>query len=519
MAAALVAANGWLRKPSSPTQPLLEAAPVTLAPGIHLLGRLSPAAAYVVETSAGLVLIDSGVEPGGGSIARQFAELKLDPGRLRTILLTHAHADHSLGARYFRQTTGAKIYAGREDAPILRAGGPREAFCSIFPMPGVKPHPTEVDVELSGGESIDIGDAHFEAMAAPGHTPGSICYWLEQKGLRMLFAGDVVISLTDNTGPLCGLGTYTASLPPRFRGDAKAFLKTLQKLQALPAPDLVLPGHPELDPAPVDPRLPPARWQALLQKGIDDLQTLIAHFEADGANFLDGNPQKLLPDLYYLGDFGGAAVYALATPAHLFVFDAPAGEGFVPWLGSRLREAGWGARPLTAVLLTSCGPEATAGLSQLVEKTACQIVCSSAGTAAIRRVCPAGTRILNEKDFVEQGWFPGKGLTLSGRGVAPLAFQFPWHGKSILVSGRIPVRLVGTNADALLRTLSRPGSDRAAYLESIQRLGALQPDLWLPALPWEGQNANLYGHDWADVIALNARLVEDPDISGRPAPR
>ncbi len=40
------------------------------------------------------------------------------------------------------------------------------------------------------------------------------------------------------------------------------------------------------------------------------METLVARFQADGANFLDDNPKRLLPDLYYLGDFKGAAVYA-----------------------------------------------------------------------------------------------------------------------------------------------------------------------------------------------------------------
>ena len=35
----------------------------------------------------------------------------------------------------------------------------------------------------------------------------------------------------------------------------------------------------------------------------------MSRYEADGADFLDGVPKQLLPDLYYLGDFRGAAVY------------------------------------------------------------------------------------------------------------------------------------------------------------------------------------------------------------------
>jgi len=36
-----------------------------------------------------------------------------------------------------------------------------------------------VDVELIGGEIIELGDAQIQVIAAPGHTPGSMCYLLE----------------------------------------------------------------------------------------------------------------------------------------------------------------------------------------------------------------------------------------------------------------------------------------------------------------------------------------------------
>src|SRR5262249_36135747 len=76
-----------------------------VAPGVHFLNNLGPAAAYVIETSDGLVLVDSGLESDGAAIKRDFRYRKLDLTRLRAVLLTHAHGDHSLGARFLRKTT------------------------------------------------------------------------------------------------------------------------------------------------------------------------------------------------------------------------------------------------------------------------------------------------------------------------------------------------------------------------------------------------------------------------------
>ena len=40
-----------------------------------------------------------------------------------------------------------------------------------------------------------MGGVTLRAVGAPGHTPGSVCYLLERGGRRLLFSGDVIMSL------------------------------------------------------------------------------------------------------------------------------------------------------------------------------------------------------------------------------------------------------------------------------------------------------------------------------------
>ena len=96
----------------------------------------------------------------------------------------------------------------------------------------------------------------------------------------------------------------------------------------MPVPDLVLPGHPRADVSPQSPCLTQEGWQSLLDQGIHDLETVLSRYAADGADFLDGVPKLLLPELYYLGNFRGSAVYAFFASSKLFVVDAPAGLGW-----------------------------------------------------------------------------------------------------------------------------------------------------------------------------------------------
>ncbi len=487
---------------------VLVSAPVAVAPGVYLLGKMHPAAAYAVETSDGLVLVDSGLEASAATLTSQLASLRLDVGRLRAILLTHVHADHSLGAQRLRGQTGAKIYAGSGDCAPLREGKPRDAIFSTYYMPEVPTHPTTVDVELKGGEQLEFGDTRFEVIATPGHTPGSVCYLMTRAGLRAMFTGDVIQQL--GLGKGVPLGTYTAYLPPRYRGDARDFLGSLKRLRLMPVPDLILPGHPRSDTPSQSPHLSQQRWTQILDEGVAEMETLVTRYEADGANFLDDNPKELLPGLRYLGDCGGKPVYCLEAPKGLVLFDAPGGAELVDFLARRFKELGWEGRKPAAVVLTSAGAEATAGLAALVQNTGCRVVAPKAGLKAVEALCPAGTQVVDEDGLDLVGGFAAKPIALGGCGVAPLAYQFQWAGKTVLVSGRIPVKVTLPSADKLLSDVGGPGGDRVAYLKSLDRLAEVNPAVWLPAVPINGQNANLYDDDWAEVLKGNRVLFEEP---------
>ncbi|HEV3167733.1 MAG TPA: MBL fold metallo-hydrolase [Isosphaeraceae bacterium] len=497
----------------SPAQvPPLGPAATTIVPGVHLLGGLAPSAAYVVETSEGLVLIDSGLKSDAGPLNLQMAELGLDSKRLRAILLTHTHGDHCGGAQYLRAATGAKVYAGAGDAEVLRAGEPREAFFSTYYMPHDSPHRTTVDVELKGDEVIAFGDVRFRALATPGHTPGSLCYLMERGNLRALFAGDVIMMLLGDEKPRSEkrkpLGTYSAYLAPGYRGNARDYLASLQKLRSLPVPDLILPGHPSADPTPQNPCLSQERWEGLLDAGIRDMQTLLARYEKDGADFLDDHAKALLPELYYFGDLQGAAVYGLFASSQFYLIDAPGGPGLVEFLDARQRLLGMKPAAPAAVLLTSCGPEATAGLSELVDKYHVQVVAAPAGLPRVKELCPAGTVVLSAEDLPKQGWFPVTPIPLGGRGLAPIAYRVSWAKKSVLFSGQIPIMLNRPATEALFSELSQAKEKTVDYLRSIIQLGKVKPHLWLPAHPSDAQNANIYDSEWEQILAGNWGFIE-----------
>lgn len=486
---------------SGGAQPL-KAEPTRVVRDIFLLGELSPGAAYAVDTSDGIVLIDSGLEASAARVIRQLEQLKLDPSRLQAILLTHMHGDHSLGAAKLREQFGARVYAGRGDCEPLRAGGPRVSFFSTFEMPNYQPHATQVDVELVGDELLEFGDIRVRAIAAPGHTPGSMCYLVERRGVRALFTGDVIQSLDPATKDV--LGTYAAHLPPRYRGNASDYLATLRQLRDMPTPHLVLPGHPGMDKSPQDPQIGVERWLTLLDRGIAEMDLLIARFQKDGQSFLDGHPKQLLSGLRYLGDWKEHAIYLAQSPIGLVLFDAPA-PGLSGFLTKAL-ESDRGVGKIAMVLLTSGDPHSIDGLAEIVRAHGCAVMAPPLSRDAVIKACPEGTQVRSSSDRIEK-WPELRAIPLAGRGLSPTAYEFTMDGKTVLVSGRIPQRIESQHLLDLIREVRQSRDGPEDFRRSLGELAKLKPDLWLPAYPVHGQNANLYDDEWRRLLELMSNAV------------
>jgi hypothetical protein len=87
-----------------------------------------------------------------------------------------------------------------------------------------------------------------------------------------------------------------------------------------------------------------------------------------------------------------------------------------------------------------------------------------------------------------------------------MAYRLRWAGKTVLFSGRVPIKLkLDTDAE-LSAEVSSARTAALDYLASVFRLSDPKPDLWLPAVPVDGQNANLYDQEWPEILADNYRI-------------
>ena len=188
--------------------------PTTLKPGIVRITAPNPGVmtgpgtnSYVVGERE-LVVVDPG--PDIESHIHGLREAVGD--RLKWILCTHTHLDHSPAAQALREATGARI-AGR-----------------LAPQDGRQDAGFAPDRVLEDGESVSVDGVTFRAVHTPGHASNHLCYLLEQQ--KILFTGDHVMQ-----------GSTVVISPPD--GDMQAYLASLEKLFAIDLAALA-PGHGRL---------------------------------------------------------------------------------------------------------------------------------------------------------------------------------------------------------------------------------------------------------------------------------
>lgn len=156
------------------------------------------------------------IDPGPAVDSHIEKILQAGTGRIRWLLTTHTHMDHSPACAAIKAATGAQLL-GRP-AP---AGGSQDQ--SYVP-----------DRILQDGERLALGNLHLRALRTPGHASNHLCYLLEET--RMLFTGDHVMQ-----------GSTVVINPPD--GDMRAYLASLDRLLAEDIA-IIAPGHGYLIGAP-----------------------------------------------------------------------------------------------------------------------------------------------------------------------------------------------------------------------------------------------------------------------------
>ena len=147
--------------------------PVKLFNNLYFVGTKS-VGLFVIDTNDGLILIDSGWgEKDCSRFVDDMRQLGLDPCSVKMILISHEHLDHYGGVPYLKKNVcpDAKVamsatgwYYLQERVEDAKPGSPFSGA------------PESIDMFLTDGQKISLGNITIQIVYTPGHSPGCVSF-------------------------------------------------------------------------------------------------------------------------------------------------------------------------------------------------------------------------------------------------------------------------------------------------------------------------------------------------------
>jgi hydroxyacylglutathione hydrolase len=167
------------------------------------------------------------IDPGCYN-ANEREDLKkfIEGKKLHPVLLlnTHCHLDHVFGNKWVKENFNVPFYAHQADLFLLNAAVATGNMYGLFVEPSPQP-----DRFIREGETISFGNSVLKILEAPGHSPGSVCFYGEKE--KLLISGDVLFQGSIGRFDLPG-------------GDYETLMQSIfSKLLILPEDVKVYSGH------------------------------------------------------------------------------------------------------------------------------------------------------------------------------------------------------------------------------------------------------------------------------------
>ncbi len=192
---------------------------------LEFQGRPGLIAAFLIETTEGLVLVEPGPESTRGNLLRAMDLLGFAAESVRWVFITHAHLDHA-GAGGWWARMGAELYLHPKAArhlidPSQLVASARTIFGGAYDVlwGEMLPAPEEKVRVLQHGETASCGGVTVEAIETPGHAFHHHAYAIGE----IVFSGDVAGARLGGTRYLS-----ITSAPPQFH--LESYLISIDRL-------------------------------------------------------------------------------------------------------------------------------------------------------------------------------------------------------------------------------------------------------------------------------------------------
>ncbi|MDI1449049.1 MBL fold metallo-hydrolase [Polyangium sp. 6x1] len=183
---------------------------------------------HLLVAKGAMVMVDPGYEKNAPALEQDLRDAGLDPALVKTIVLTHGHADHAGAARHFQSRFQARVVAGQGDEGMLSTGK-NEPLCPTGFLgrwrhaedEGATYTPFHADIAVT--EPLDlasISGVPGRIVPLPGHTRGSL----------VVLAGDAAFVGDLFRGSLVGSGAETHLFMCDVEGNKRDIARLLGEL-------------------------------------------------------------------------------------------------------------------------------------------------------------------------------------------------------------------------------------------------------------------------------------------------
>lgn len=202
--------------------------------------------AWILKTSKGLILIDSGYQYSAKTLILDgMKRFGFDPKDIKYIVISHAHADHVGGVQVVQEATaGARVVMGSADWDAI-ASHPKT-------FKGQTPDFT-TGIRVSKKTNLKLGDTTLQIIPTPGHTPGTLSFLFTAYDhgtpQEVAYSGGTAFGF-QNDKPNPGLTNYETYINSA---------KTMQKAAVKAGATVLISNHSEFDNAVTKTRELPSR--------------------------------------------------------------------------------------------------------------------------------------------------------------------------------------------------------------------------------------------------------------------
>lgn len=207
----------WSKEWAQPYQPY------RIAGNLYYVGTYD-LACYLITTSKGSILINTGLKSSAQQIKKNIETLGFKFSDIKILLTTQAHYDHLGAMAAIKKKTGAVFLANAGEKDALETGGDADYALGGN---GSSFKPVPADKYLKDGDTIRLRETVLTLFNHPGHTKGSCSYTLtvsdSARSYKVLIANMPTIVTEKSFKTLTAYPTATQ--------DYAYTLKSLQQLQ------------------------------------------------------------------------------------------------------------------------------------------------------------------------------------------------------------------------------------------------------------------------------------------------